>query len=111
MNKYLQVKASAWLERTDWALVPPRPRCDVCGEPLLTDGACDAHHWLIRRSHVPKAQQDCIHHCINIVLLHRKCHERADGMGEHFRAVQTERYGKTAIQEWLESLPLRVKEG
>lgn len=110
MNEYLKVKASAWLERTDWGIAPhPRPRCDMCGEPLPEDGSCDAHHWLVRRSHVPKSQQDCIHHRFNIVLLHRSCHERADGMKEHFRAIQAERYGESEIQEWLGGLPLKVK--
>lgn len=108
LSKRHTLKARLWTERADWALSPPRPRCAVCGEPLPKDGACDMHEWLIRRGHVPKNQQSCIWHKFNCVLLHRACHERADGMKALFRKQMIEEYGRQEIEEWLRGLPLKT---
>jgi len=66
------------------------------------------HEFLIRRGHVPKKKQGCIWHRFNCALICRTCHEKADGMKEYFRDLQIERYGREAIEEWLDNLPLKV---
>ncbi len=106
MNKRNRVKVAIWLERADYGVDPPCPRCDVCGE--LTPEP-DMHAFLIRRGHVPKRKQGCIWHKFNCVLLCRTCHEQADGMDDYFRDLQIMRYGAEAIVEWLNSLPLKVE--
>lgn len=106
MSKRNELKAFLWEERTDWSLEPPCPRCDICGEPTSVP---NMHEFLIRRGHVPKKKQGCIWHKFNCVLIHQTCHERADGMKEHFKELAIERYGREAIEEWLAGLPLRTK--
>lgn len=109
IGKRNTLKASLWRERADYSLNPPRPLCDVCAQALPMDGGCDMHEFLIRRGHVPKRMQDCIWSKFNCVLVHRACHERADGLKDHFRNLQIKRYGGEAIAEWLNSLPFRVE--
>lgn len=103
-QSYAEFRAEVYEERVNE--VAGSPLCVVCGRPVGL--GFDLHHWLVRRGHLPKRKQSCIHHRFNVVIVHPECHQEADGRKDEIREQQIARYGEDVIQGWLDSLPLKT---
>jgi len=111
MANRLGLKARLWRERLSYTVNPPRPLCDVCGEPLGRLGRADLHESIVPRRVAmgwPKEQRGLIYVAYNCHLLHRKCHKQAHADPDLMVAIQVCRYGFTPLKVWVDTLPFRV---
>lgn len=97
-----QLKEELWAQR---------PRiCDVCGRPMRT---CDMHESIVRRGVAQgwkRRDRPGIFVPCNCNLVHHvSCHRLAHALSVLMVAIQIVRYGKPAIQAWIDSLPFKVE--
>lgn len=77
--------------------------CECCGFRPATE----AHHCLIHRARGIESLDDER----NIELVCSVCHPLCNAFAHRdaFWQIQVKRYGKESMEEWLDSLPLKVK--
>jgi len=78
--------------------------CAWCGKPIVGT-AFEKHHWLIKRSHVPRRRFKAINVLINVVPLHHICHQQYGQTKEmylHCLGLVGTVFGKDAVWEWEE---------
>ena len=82
-------------------------KCFKCNNPMM-----DLHHVLFgQRKKKPKAWRDFLNNEYNLMPLCRRCHEHHGGYSNRELWMQylISVYGRSAIIEWLESAPDKMK--
>jgi Zn finger protein HypA/HybF involved in hydrogenase expression len=116
-EKRRRLRAELYAERADFLYQRERwvPTCPLCGRPLVEGVGFHAHETIITRGDVPRQHwQPLIMVKENLSLLCPKCHMKSghSEAGEEILIRDLiERYGKDAIEEWIESLPFKVDKG
>lgn len=80
--------------------------CAWCGEPI-SGVYFERHHWLIKRSHVPKSRFNAINVLINVVPLHHICHQQYGQTKEMYLrclGLVSTVFGKDAIWRWKDKI-------
>ncbi len=101
-----RVSRGAWITAKAQAIVKRGPYCETCKTEYATDG----HHCLIP---FQKRYAEYLDHEINLELACHYDHMTGDlDTYEHrkeFYLRQVARYGKQAVDAWIESLPEKLK--
>lgn len=111
LSKRNELKAWLWDERADYVLESPCPRCAVCGKPVSNP---DMHEAIVPKRAAmgwPKSKRGLINHRYNCLLVcsGTGCHLQAHACPERMVAMLILMYGWDNINEWVETLPFKVR--